>query len=190
MNLLWKKIADALITRKLRIGRNANIEVTSLNGVLTQISNAELSTLSSAARLVPLAVTTTLTAALHAGRSIIMGGAGAARTFTLPPATGTGDRYRFVVGAVNTSGYVIKVADGTDTFDGVWVTIDTDTTGAMVGFMAGANDDTITMNGTTTGGVSIGDAVELEDIALNQWALRAIVSCSGIPATPFSNTVS
>lgn len=190
MKMLWNKFVDALVTKALRLGKNAFLEVTSLTGVVTRITNAELAILSSAARVVPLAVSTTLTAALHAGRTIVMGGAGGARTFTLPPATGSGDRYRFVVGAVNTSNYLIKVADGTDTFDGVWVTIDTDTTGAMVAFMAGASDDTITMNGTTTGGVSIGDFVEVEDIAANQWALRAIVSCSGSPATPFSNTVS
>lgn len=190
MQTLWKKLTDALITKKLRIGKNANIEVTSLTGVVTQITNAELATLSASARLVTLAVTTTLTAALHAGRTIVMTGAGAARTHTLPAATGTGDIYKFLVGEVNTSNYLIKVADATDTIDGTIMNVDGDSTDAARGFKPAAADDTITLNGTTFGGASIGDWIELQDIAANQWALRGLVTGSGIVATPFSATVS
>lgn len=190
MKMQWNKFIDALVTKALRLGKNAFLEVTSPAGVVTRITNAQLSTLNGSSRRVVLAVTTTLTALLHAGRTIVMTGAGAARTFTLPPATGTGDMYTFVVGEVNTSNYLIAVADATDTIDGTITNIDGDTTDAARGFKPAAADDTITLNGTTTGGASIGDWLILEDIAANQWALRGLVTGSGTVATPFSAAVS
>ncbi len=190
MQIQWKKFADALVTKALRLGRRAYLEVTSATGTITRITNEQLATLNSAARLVTLAVTTTLTAALHAGRNIIMTGAGGARTFTLPAATGSGDTYTFIVGEVNTSNYLIKVADGTDTIDGTILNVDGDSTDATRGFKPVAADDTITLNGTTSGGASIGDWIVLTDIAANQWALRGLVTGSGVVITPFSATVS
>jgi hypothetical protein len=47
----------------------------------------------------------------------------------------------------------------------------------------------VTLNGTTTGGVSIGDWVEFEDILGTGWAVRGVVNQSGTEATPFSDTV-
>ena len=38
-------------------------------------------------RIVPLAVTTTITEEAHEGRTIVMSGAGSSRTFTLPSST-------------------------------------------------------------------------------------------------------
>lgn len=139
-------------------------------------------------QLVNLAVTTTLTQSDHAGRTVVMGGAGAARTFTLPAATGTGDVYKFVVGAVNTSNYLIKVADATDTMDGGVIFFD-DGADTMSGFETAATSDTITLNATTTGGASIGDWVELQDIATDQWTVTGILTATGVQATPFSATV-
>ena len=69
--------------------------------------------------LVTLTADTTITQANHAGRILLMGevGGDASATFTLPAATGAGDEYKFIVSVVNTSNYVIKVADATDTID-------------------------------------------------------------------------
>ena len=138
-------------------------------------------------RIVPLAVSTAISEAAHEGRTVVMGGAGAARTFTLPAASGSGARYRFVVGAVNTSNYLIKVT-GDDTMDGSIVSL-ADGGDTVVGWETASDSDTITLNGTTTGGVSIGDFVELEDIAADQWAVRGQTTSSGTEATPFSATV-
>jgi hypothetical protein len=138
-----------------------------------------------------IAVSTTLTQENHGNKTIVMGGAGAARTFTLPAATGSGAKFKFVVGAVNTSGYLIKVADNDDTIDGTILGNSTGdaATAAVLAWLAGASDDTITLDGTTTGGASIGDWVELEDIAANQYVVRGLVTQSGTEATPFSATV-
>lgn len=189
MQATWKKIIDLMITKKLRLAKNALLEVTGLTGLIANITPANLMQLSPAARRVVLSVTTVLTPELHEGRTIVMKGAGGARTFTLPPATGSGGRYRFVVDEVNTSNYVIKVADASDTIDGSIMNVDSDSSGAAVGFTPSAAHDTITLNGSTLGGASIGDWLELEDVDVDQWALRGLVTSTGIPATPFSATV-
>lgn len=131
----------------------------------------------------------------HAGRTLLLGDVGGDTlvTLTLPAATGSGDIYKFIVSVVNTSNYVIKVADATDTIDGQ-VIVQNDTTeggtASVIGWKADGTDDTITLNGTTTGGASIGDYVELIDIAANQYTISGMLQASGTEATPFSATVS
>src|SRR5688500_2428973 len=66
------------------------------------------------ARIVTLAATGAITEALHEGKTLLLTVAGASATYTLPAATGSGARYRFVVGEVNTSNYVIKSVAGAD----------------------------------------------------------------------------
>lgn len=131
----------------------------------------------------------------HAGRTLLLGDVGGDTlvTLTLPAATGSGDIYKFIVSVVNTSNYVIKVANATDTIDGQ-VIVQNDTTeggtASVIGWKADGTDDTITLNGTTTGGASIGDYVELIDIAANQYTISGMLQASGTEATPFSATVS
>lgn len=139
--------------------------------------------------VVTLAVSTTLTELDHAGKLIMMDGEGSARTFTLPASTGGGAVYRFMVKDVNTSNYLIKVANASDTMQGTILQKQDDAAG-LAGFTAGATADTITLNGTTTGGVSEGDWVELVDAELNKWFVTGITTASGTEATPFSATVS
>ncbi len=65
------------------------------------------------------------------------------------------------------------------------------TTGATTnGFAeaAGGTDDTITMNGTTTGGIE-GSFVECIDIALNKWFVNGQLVGSGTLASSLSATV-
>lgn len=159
---------------------------TTLSGILATVAElnraADVST-----RNVALNVSTAITELAHDGKNLIMGGAGAARTHTLPAATGSGARFRFYVGAVNTSNHLVKVT-GDDTMDGhVLMLNDTDAT--VSGFEAASDSDTITLNGTTTGGASIGDWVELVDIATDQWAVCGMITGTGSEATPFSATV-
>jgi ribosome-interacting GTPase 1 len=116
-------------------------------------------------------------------------GGDAAATFTLPAATGSGAEFQFIVSVVNTSNYVIKVADATDTIDGS-VVLHQDSANTVVSFNTASDSDTITLNGTTTGGVSIGDEITLIDIATNQYMVKGILTASGTEATPFSASVS
>jgi hypothetical protein len=51
-----------------------------------------------------------------------------------------------------------------------------------------ATSDTITLNGSTKGGLA-GSYIELRDVATNQWVVSASLVGSGTPATPFSAAV-
>ncbi len=140
-------------------------------------------------RLVTLTVATTLTAPLHAGRTILLSLL-AGFTVTLPAATGNGDRYHFKVGIVLTSGnYIVQVASSSDTMAGPISMVDTDTNDNMEGFAASGTSDTVTLNVTTTGGLTIGDWFELVDVAANLWHVSGQLTGSGDLATPFSAAV-
>ena len=144
--------------------------------------------------LVTLTETGAITAATHAGRILLMGedGGNAQAVFTLPAATGTGNVYKFVVSVVNTSNYVIQVSNNMQVLRGQVVTLNDSAAGGVdstISWPTEAQSDTITLNGTTTGGVSIGDYVELIDISSNIYAVNGLLRASGTEATPFSAAV-
>lgn len=133
--------------------------------------------------------TLTLTAALHAGKTIKLDTA-AGTTVTLPAASGTGNVYCFRVSVLATSNsHVVKVANSSDTMQGFSLTSDTDTGSAAYMFMAGATADTITLNRSTTGSVTLGEYIEITDVATNLFHVKAFLSGTGTVATPFSATV-
>jgi len=141
-------------------------------------------------RLVTLTGDVTVDVATHEGRICLLGevGGNAALAVTLPAATGSGAVYEFVISVVNTSGYTIQVTT-TDIMQGSIMVKDADSGGAQAWPTAGTSD-TITLDGTTTGGVSIGDTVKLIDILSGKWAVSGQVTQSGTEATPFSAAVS
>lgn len=105
-------------------------------------------------------------------------------TVTLPAATGSQAVLRFVVGTTFTSNGIIQVANNTDAMAGYAAV-----GGATAGiFGTAAASDTITMNGSTTGGLA-GSFIELLDVAAGDWIVRAALVGSGTPATPFSAAV-
>jgi hypothetical protein len=114
--------------------------------------------------------------------------AAAGLTLTLPAAAGTGDTYTIVIGTTVTSNSVlVKVANASDTMRGVAV-VAQDAGDTAVAFEAGATADTITMNGSTLGGL-LGDRIILTDVATNLWSVNIVASGTGTEATPFSATV-
>lgn len=140
----------------------------------------------SSATLQTTAAGSTLTASktTHAGRLILLDTVSGS-VVTLPASTGSGDRYSFVVtGTLSSNSHIIKVANASDTMSGYGNV----RSATGVGFFTVTASDTITMNGTTTGGV-IGSYVEIRDVATNVWEVRANLVGSGTAATPFSATV-
>lgn len=137
--------------------------------------------------------TLTLTAATHS--SLPQGGFinlnnTAGSVVTLPAASGSGNVYRFRVSVLATSNsHIVKVANASDVMQGYAIIADTDTAGAASMFMTAATSDTITLNRTTTGSVSLGEYIEVEDVATNLFQVRAYISGNGVVATPFSATV-
>ena len=77
--------------------------------------------------------------------------------------------------------------NGTDKFVGSLLSVDTDTSGAMVGFTAASSNDFINLNGTTTGGVA-GTWIQIVAIAANKYLVTGVVLGSGIVATPFADS--
>lgn len=132
----------------------------------------------------------TITTNLYANKVITLNLA-SGQTITLPPSSGSGNVYTFVLGTTVTSNTtVIKVANTADAFQGYSMVISDDGTGGPVkGFSAVAGtDDTVTLNGTTTGGY-VGDQIVVRDVALNRFQVTVTGKATGTEATPFSATV-
>lgn len=128
----------------------------------------------------------TITKDDYANRPIVLDRA-AGITVTLPAATGTGHSYTFYVKTTFTGNGIIKVANSTDVMTG-FALLHQDAADTAVTFDTAATSDTITMNGTTTGGL-LGSQVYLVDLASGLWGVAVFTSATGIEATPFSATV-
>lgn len=120
--------------------------------------------------------------------TILTVNAAAGLTLTLPAAAGLGDMYRIVLGTTVTSNtVVIKVANSSDIMTGLALSA-ADGGSSVNGWETAASSDTITFDGSTTGGIK-GDFIELIDCAANTWAVQVRSSSTGTEATPFSATV-
>jgi len=141
------------------------------------------------AQVVSLTATASITQTAHEGRVLIVTGTAAA-AYTLPEATGSGDRYKFIMGQVNTNGTTFVAADTTNcSYHGKINNLDVDSNAATAYFTVTAGGtDTVTFDGTTKGG-QIGDFVEFVDIATDQWAVSGEVRCpaGSNVASPFSS---
>lgn len=134
------------------------------------------------------ASTLTINRVTHSGKTIILDVA-SGTTVTLPAATGTGDVYRFVVTtAVTSNSDIIKVANATDIMAGIAI-LGQDGGDTLVLFETAADSDTITLNGSTKGGLK-GDIVEVEDVKSGLWYVRVLAAATSTEATPFSAGVS
>lgn len=129
--------------------------------------------------------TQTVNANDHAFRALVLDRA-AGIAVTLPAATGSGDVYSFYIKTTFTGSSTIKVTDN-DVMTG-FAELLQDAADTVVGFETAADTDTITFNGTTTGGL-LGTQVVLVDIAADLWAVSVVGAATGVEATPFSATV-
>lgn len=164
-----------------------------LNAVVVAATAAEINqSADDSDRYVAAGATLALTVAAH-NKKIIKLDTAAGSVVTLPAATGSGALFRFVVSLLATSNsHIVKVnaTPGTDTMAGIVEGTRVDSGNAVLGFAAGATADTITLNRTTTGSVSLGEWLELIDFATGLWHVRGVLSATGAAfATPFSATV-
>jgi len=158
------------------------------------------------ATVVEITSSTTLSPDAHGGRIISVGGTLAANlTLTLPainvstnpttsgpgqdPSTANNQGVVYTIWVPTTiATSSLKIGtDGTDKYVGSVLSIDTDTSGAAVGFVAGASDDFINLNGGTTGGVA-GTWVQIVAIAANKYMVTGSVLGTGTVATPFATS--
>lgn len=133
------------------------------------------------------AATLTVTEEAHSDLLVTLNRA-AGIAVTLPAATGSGSVYKFLVGTTVTSNTTTIKVVGDDTMTGVAMLLQ-DSADTIAAFETASTSDTITFNGTTTGGIK-GDFVELIDAAADLWFVRVTGSATGTEATPFSATVS
>jgi hypothetical protein len=132
------------------------------------------------------AATLAITQATH-GERVVTLSVTTGQAVTLPAATGSGARLLFVLTAsVASNSTTIKVT-GNDTMTGTALMAQ-DSADTAVMFETAADSDTISFNGSTTGGIK-GDSVELIDVAADLWWVRIVGSGTGSEATPFSATV-
>lgn len=119
----------------------------------------------------------------HKGKTICLNSASGS-AFTLPASTGKGQKVRCRVTVVPTSNsHTILTKSSADSVQGSLIF---NNGGTVTGYKGTSSNHTITLNGTTTGGASIGDYVELEDVSVGVWAMTGIISASGTTATPLS----
>ena len=146
-----------------------------------------------------------LTVADHAGRIVHNDAAGAV-TYTLPATNANSDSAVAGPGAdfnnlnnvgatieifssiTKTGDLVVQVANATDVMVGSAGFID-DSSDNAVGFETASTSDTITLIGSTTGGVTFSKIV-CTVLASGKWKVDVISGCTGTPATPFSAAVS
>lgn len=141
-----------------------------------------------AARYVAAGATKTLTVAANNKQTIKLDTAGGSAV-TLPAATGSGARFKFLVTVLATSAaHVISAAAGADVMIGLLFGSRIDSGNAVLGFAAQSTSNTITLNRTTTGSVSKGEWVSVEDVASGIWAVDGFLTATGAAfATPFSH---
>ena len=132
------------------------------------------------------AATLTVTSALHSGRTVLLDRA-AGQAVTLPAATGSGNTYKFFVVTTTTSNSTTIKVVGDDVMAGAAIVANDSDASASI-FETAATSDTITFNGSTTGGIK-GATVELQDVAADLWSVRIVGAATGSEATPFSATV-
>jgi len=159
------------------------------------------------ATVVEITTSTTLTPEAHGGRIIAVGGSlAAALTLTLPvinvttnpvtsgpgqnPSTANNEGVVYTIWVPTTiSTSSLKIfAPSTNLFIGSLISVDTDTSGAVVGFTAnGTTNDYINLNGTTTGGVA-GTCIQIVAIAANKYMVTGTLLGSSTVATPFADS--
>lgn len=152
----------------------------------TQLDGDDLSRTGGYAKGVAAGSALTMNEQQHAGYVILLDTA-AGSTVTLPASRGEGAVYRFVVHALATSNsHIIKVANASDAFQGIIHT--GDDTGANEQWFAATagTSDTITLNRTTTGSVTVGEYIEIVDIAPNKFQVIGFITNTGSAETPFS----
>jgi hypothetical protein len=129
----------------------------------------------------------TASQAEHANRTTLLGAA-AGGTVTLPAATGSGDKYRFVVSVLLTSAAWAITAPAGSILNGMALINNTgDSTAATVdAYPTGASDEQFNFT-QSVGGGKIGDWVEVEDIVSGIYAVTAFIQGQPDPTNPFAS---
>lgn len=162
---VWRKFQNIYLSGKLQLKKGAEI---TREDQLVSITSS----------------TATITHEAHGNGRVIAFNLAAGIASTLPLATGSGKKLTVIVATTQTGDGVISCA-GSDTFFGSVIHLQDAAATVTIAFEAAAGDNTITLDGSTTGGLK-GDKWELIDIAAASWQVVGIGQATGVEATPFS----
>ena len=184
----WKQFANLQIFQSVLFEKTAKLTLTKADSSEVAYTTDELaSLLNPSVRPVNITGDTTLTQQHNS--KILAVNAAAGATLTLPDATGSGVRMDIIVGTTVTSNnLVVQAANGDDILVGLAL-LAQDSVDTIVAFETASDTDTITLDGSTQGGIA-GDKIELIDFASNKWHVKLTGSATGTEATPFSAAVS
>lgn len=150
---------------------------TALSTTNTNLNNVQTGTNITGATLAPTAAQSGTTFVLSRLAGV---------TVTLP-APAVGLKYTFVVGGVPTSNAhkVITSAGTVFLLGGVYI----DKALTITRYDAdGSTIVSINLNGTTTGGLTIGDQFDVICVSATEWTVAGTLTASGTLATPFATT--
>lgn len=161
------------------------------------------------AAVVNITTSTTLNPTDHGGRIIAVGGTLASNlTLTLPAIDASSNPVTSGPGqdpnTLNNLGVVYTIwipttiatselkigtaAASSDLYVGALLSIDTDSTDAMRGFVAnGSSNDFINLNGSTKGGIA-GSWIQIVAVAADKYMVTGVILGSGVVATPFADS--
>ena len=132
--------------------------------------------------MIAAGATETVTAVTHAGACIALD-TGGGSTITLPAATATGNRYCFIVTV--TGAHIINVVGNDEFVGGIHQGNDTNDTTVFWPAADASDNDRISLNGTSQGGL-VGCRYEIVDILTDNWSIIGSCDASGTEATPFA----
>ena len=118
----------------------------------------------------------------EAGHVIVVNAAGGA-TLTLPAATGSGYQWHIYGAATQTGDFVLNASTNGADVVGI-ADLGNDSAGASR-FYAAATSNTVTLNGTTKGGIK-GWRIHVTDFLTDEFHVEILSEASGNEATPFS----
>lgn len=182
--------SDMLVRYDASAGKFVKVDADDLNALFSVTATAdEISSMCDASSRIVTSTdagTLALTVATHANKIVNFNDADGA--ITLPNATGSGVFFEVRIGTAATS-MTITVTPSTDEeFEGGLVGVDDDADAAYA-WKAEDNDDTISLNGTSTGG-KVGDWFRFTDMATGIWRVEGFITQSGgSEATPFSAAI-
>jgi hypothetical protein len=179
------QFSDPGVANSYLVQASADTDGSTLDATLAEVNRR----CDASARIVNITTTPiTVTATTH-GEKIVTANKADGVVFTLPTASGTGNIYEFIVGTTITSNnFIIQVGSASETMTGK-CNVAQDGGDTAVSFETASDTDTITGNGTTTGGIK-GDRWYIIDIASNLFYVLGETSGTGTEATPFSAAVS
>tara|TARA_R110000803_G_scaffold3216_5_gene10944 strand:- start:2712 stop:3191 length:480 start_codon:yes stop_codon:yes gene_type:complete len=149
--------------------------IVSKNGEFTMGTQAEACPI--------IAAPTTMVPETHAGKTLLISDTDTVITLPTITATTIGAKYRFALLSASTG--MTFVTDGTDLFYGALNTSVSTAATAKDWYPNGSSNDTITLDGTTKGGL-VNSVLEIEAVSTGAYLVSGGLKGSGTLATPFS----